>query len=94
VPEPVTPATRIARSEGFVAEPMDGGIVMLDPKTDRYLRVNATGKLIWESLAEPATVAELARVLTDEIGVDGDRAEADATSFIEGLIELGAVRVA
>jgi hypothetical protein len=90
--EPLTPSTRIARSEGLVAEPMEGGVVMLDPKTDRYLRLNATGRLIWESLAEPATVAELARVLGEQAGVDAERAEADATSFIEGLIELGAAR--
>ena len=92
MPDPVTPSTRIARSEGLVAEPMEGGVVMLDPKTDRYLRLNATGKLIWERLAEPATVAELAGVLGKQTGVDADRAEADATSFIEGLIELGAAR--
>src|SRR3954468_3929327 len=94
VTEPVTPATRIARSDGFVAEPMDGGVVMLDPKTDRYLRVNATGRLIWESLEEPATVAELGNVLVEQTGVEAERAEADATSFIEDLIEFGAVRQA
>jgi hypothetical protein len=92
MPEQLTSSTRIARSEGLVAEPMEGGVVVLDPKTDRYLRLNATGRLIWESLAEPATVAELARALGEQTGVDADRAEADATSFIEGLIELGAAR--
>jgi Coenzyme PQQ synthesis protein D (PqqD) len=67
-------------------------VVMLDPRTDRYLRLNATGKVIWEGLAEPATVAELAQVLAEQTGVDIDRAEADAASFIEGLVELGAAR--
>jgi hypothetical protein len=90
--EPVTPSTRIARTEGVVAEPMEGGVVMLDPETDRYLRLNATGKVIWESLAETATVAELARVLAEQTGVGADRAEADAASFIESLIEFGAAR--
>ena len=94
MPEPLRPSTRIARSEGLVAEPMDGGVVMLDPKTDRYLRLNTTGKLIWERLAEPATVAELAQALGEQTGVEADRAEADATSFVEGLIELGAARPA
>src|SRR3954454_18648742 len=90
--EPRTLDTRIARSEGLVTEPMDGGIVMLDPETDRYLRLNATGRLIWEALAEPATVTDLARVLCERTGVSADRAEVDAASFVDGLIEFGAAR--
>ena len=69
MPEQVTPATRVARTEGFVTEPMEGGIVMLDPESDRYLRLNATGRLIWEALAEPATVADLARVLSERSAI-------------------------
>jgi hypothetical protein len=94
MPEPVTPATRIARTEGLVTQPMEDGIVMLDPETDRYLRLNATGRLIWEALAEPATVADLARVLSERSAVSTDRAEADAVAFVEGLIEFGAARAA
>jgi hypothetical protein len=94
MPEPLTPATLIARTEGLVTQPMEGGIVMLDPEADRYLRLNATGRLIWEALAEPATVADLARVLSERSDVPTDRAEADAIAFVEGLIELGAVGAA
>lgn len=94
MPEKVTATTRVARSEGLVAERMEGGIVMLDPETDRYLRLNATGRLIWEALAQPATVAELARVLSERGGISAERAEADATTFIEGLLDFGAARPA
>ncbi len=94
MPEKVSATTRIARSDGLVAEQMEGGIVMLDPETDRYLRLNATGRLIWEALAEPATLAELAGVLSERSGISTERAEADATTFIEGLIEFGAARPA
>ena len=90
MPEKVTTATRVARSEGLVIEPMEGGIVMLDPETDRYLRLNATGRLIWDALAEPATVAELARLLSERSGISIERAEADVATFIEGLIDFGA----
>lgn len=94
MPEKVTAATRVARSEGLVTEPMEGGIVMLDPESDRYLRLNATGRLIWEALAEPATVAELAQVLSERSGISRERAEADAATFIDGLIDFGAARPA
>ena len=94
MPEKVSAGTRVARSEGLVTEEMDGGIVMLDPETDRYLRLNATGKLIWEALAEPATVGELAGELSERGGISRERAEADAAAFIEGLIDFGAARTA
>ena len=94
MPEKVTATTRVARSEGLVTEPMEGGIVMLDPESDRYLRLNATGRLIWEALAEPATVAELAQVLSERSGIPRERAEADAATFIDGLIDFGAARPA
>lgn len=94
MPEKVSTATRVVRSEGLVTEEMDGGIVMLDPETDRYLRLNVTGKLIWEALAEPATVEELARKLSERSGITRERAQADAAAFIEGLIDFGAARTA
>ena len=94
MPEKVTATTRVARSEGLVTEQMEGGIVMLDPESDRYLRLNATGRLIWEALAQPATVGELAGVLSERSGIPRERAEADAASFIERLIDFGAARPA
>jgi|tagenome__1003787_1003787.scaffolds.fasta_scaffold20292540_2 hypothetical protein len=94
MPEPLTPTTRIARSEGLVTQPMEGGIVMLDPDADRYLRLNATGKLLWEALAEPTTVLELARLLSERSNISAERAGADASKFVEGLIEFGAARPA
>ena len=94
MPERLTAITRVARSDGLVTQPMEGGIVMLDPESDRYLRLNSTGKLIWEALAEPATVAELARVLCERSDVSRERAEADAVAFIDELIDFGAARPA
>ena len=88
------PETRIARREGLIAEPLDDGIVMLDPEADRYLRLNSTGRLIWEALEEPATIGELARSLGERTGVELERAEADTSAFVAALIERGAVRPA
>ena len=73
---------------------MDGGIVMLDPESDRYLRLNASGRLIWEALAEPATVEEVTQLLSERSGISRERAEADATTFINELIDFGAARLA
>lgn len=92
--EPLQPGTRISRSAGIVAEPLGGEMAVLDPETDTYLRLNATGRVIWEALAEPATLDELARRLRERTGIDAERAATDAASFVGELIDAGAAEVA
>lgn len=86
--------TRIARKEGLIVESLAGQTVMLDPDGDRYLRLNESGGVLWEALAEPRTVAELGAHLAARTGVDRERARADAASFAGDLLDLGAVRKA
>jgi Coenzyme PQQ synthesis protein D (PqqD) len=66
---------------------------MLDPESDRYLRLNETGGLLWEALAEPTTLAELATHLAERTGIEHERAASDAAAFIKNLLDLGAVRI-
>jgi hypothetical protein len=91
--EPLEPQTRIARKDGLIVESLSGQKVMLDPESDRYLRLNETGGMLWEALAEPRTIAELSAHLADQAGIDPERAATDATTFVRGLLEAGAARV-
>jgi hypothetical protein len=85
--------TRIARKDGLIVESLSGRTVMLDPERDSYLRLNETGAMLWEALAEPRTLADLGAHLVDRTGIDSERAEADATAFARELLELGAARI-
>jgi hypothetical protein len=91
--ERLSPQTRIARKDGLIVESLSGQTVMLDPERDRYLRLNETGGMLWEALAEPRTLAELGAQLADQAGIDPERAATDATAFVRGLLEAGAARV-
>jgi hypothetical protein len=91
--EPLEPQTRVARKDGLIVESLSGQTVMLDPEDDRYLRLNETGGILWEALAEPRTIAELSAHLADQAGIDPERASTDATAFVRGLLEAGAARV-
>jgi hypothetical protein len=93
MPETLEPQTRVARKEGLIVESLSGQTVMLDPEGDRYLRLNETGGMLWEALAEPRTIAELGHRLAGEAGIDPERAAADAKAFARGLLEAGAARV-
>jgi hypothetical protein len=85
--------TTISRASGWIAETLGGDLVMLDPSRDCYLRLNRTGALLWQALAEPATVRELADALTQAEGIPADRAGQDALAFVNHLMEHGAATV-
>ena len=91
--EGLEPQTRIARKEGLVVETLSGQTVMLDPEDDRYLRLNETGGMLWEALAEPKTLTELGAHLASRTGIDSERAATDTTAFIRGLLDAGAARI-
>jgi hypothetical protein len=93
VPAPLDPKARIVRKEGLIVESLSGQTVMLDPERDRYLRLNETGGMLWEALAEPRTMAELGAELAARTGIDAERADADAAAFVHGLLESGAARI-
>jgi hypothetical protein len=87
------PHTRIARTEGLIVESLSGQTVMLDPERDRYLRLNETGGVLWEALAEPRTLADLGAHLAAHTGIDSERAATDAAAFVRGLVDAGAARI-
>jgi hypothetical protein len=94
VPEPELAAdTRVARREGLIAERLLQETVILDPDSDAYVRLNATGRWVWERLEAPQTVDSLARALAAEFEIDGPRALADVTGFVRGLLARGLVEV-
>ncbi|MGH2955608.1 MAG: PqqD family protein [Solirubrobacterales bacterium] len=93
MPTRLDPQTQIARKDGLIVESLSGQTVMLDPEQDRYLRLNETGGMIWDALAEPRALSELAAHLAAKTGIDSERAATDATAFVRRLLELGAARI-
>jgi hypothetical protein len=95
VPEPtLDAATSVGRRHGVIAERMLEETVILDPASDRYARLNATGRLMWEQLSAPRTLGELAAVLAAEYGIDERRALSDVTAFVEAMVARGLVEPA
>jgi hypothetical protein len=76
-----------------IAERIGEQVVMLDLERDIYLRLNATGSLLWRAIeaSDHPTVGELAEKLVDAKGIAHDRALTDATAFAEDLMQREAV---
>jgi hypothetical protein len=79
-------AVVVRRNEEAMAERMVGETVVLDPDTDRYTRLNATGSRLWEALADgPTTAGALATTLADAFDIPKARARADVARYLREL---------
>ena len=67
---------------------------MLNLESQAYVRVNATGRLLWERIETPQTIDSLAAELSAEFGIDRQRAVDDVTNFVRGMLERGLVEEA
>lgn len=66
-------------------------VVVLDLRTELYLSFNASGAVLWCSLAEGATNDELVQRLITGFEVEEEEARADVSAFVDELVERGLV---
>lgn len=53
------------------------------------IRLNDTGKFLWENMQSEITEKELTEIMLKEYDIDGATAEADVGDFIRNLKEAG-----
>ena len=75
---------------GFLLRQVAGEIVVVpfgeQSKEHRgMLRLNETGRILWERLEQGAEESDLARALTDTFDVTAERAAQDTAAFLEAL---------
>ena len=73
------------RSSGLTWQVVDDEIVVLDLEGSVYLRLNGSGRLLWEHLDTPSSASELAEALVEEYGIDAAQAAADVGAFVDTL---------
>ena len=64
-------------------------IVILNPARNNYIGLDATGRRLWDLLAEPMKVEDLCRQLTEEYDGNTSQIPADVLEFVEGLSQEG-----
>jgi hypothetical protein len=62
-------------------------VVVLDLEGSVYLKLNGSGRLLWERLAEPCDAATLTEALVAEYGIESDSASSDVEAFLADLGE-------
>ena len=87
---------RYQRTEAFVARAIAGETVLVPIRRqigdlESIYTLNEVATFIWERLAEPATVAEIARALEDAFACDPAEMRKDLSAFLAEILDLGAI---
>lgn len=90
----IGPGTIVTRRPDVLAEAVHDEVVVLDPVTSRYVRLNRTAAALWQALDEPATVATLAEAVAAQFGIGAERALADASAFVQAVAQRDLVTLA
>lgn len=78
--------TVVSRRADVISEAVFDDVVVLDPATSRYVRLNATAATLWEALApSPATVTALADILVARLAAPPEAAVGDVLLFVEAM---------
>ncbi|MDQ7993994.1 MAG: PqqD family protein [Propionicimonas sp.] len=83
------------RTDGVTWQEIDGELVVLDLRSQKYLTTNATGAFLMKRLTEHRETGELVDALVAEFGIDESQAAQDVSGFLDsldrsGLLERGA----
>ena len=73
------------RQENLTWQVAGDDVVVLDLKGSVYLKLNGTGRVLWEALVEPRTESELASALVEKYGIDEQQASSDVSAFLDDL---------
>ena len=73
------------RQTGLTWQVVGGDVVVLDLEGSVYLKLDGSGRTLWEALVEPSTEAELISALVDRYDIDEGSAGADVAAFLDDL---------
>ena len=68
---------------------VEGEVVMLDLREQRYQAVNRSGALLWPALAGGTDREQMTGCLVQQYGIDWQRAAQDVDALLDELREAG-----
>jgi hypothetical protein len=77
------------RQDGLTWQVAGDDVVVLDLEGSVYLKLNGSGRVLWEALTAPRAAPELAALLVETYGIDEARANADVSAFVADLRRRG-----
>ncbi len=71
------------RSDDLSWRDIDDEVIVLDLRSSKYLRLNASGAVLWNRLESGATIDQLAETLVASFDLDAGQASTDAGAFLD-----------
>ncbi len=82
------------RKDSFLMQDVAGEILLVPlgaqvMDMNGIMTLNATGRCVWELLAEERSVDDLAAAVAERFDVDSERARTDVQAFLDDITRLG-----
>ena len=81
--------TSLRVADDVVWREVVGEAVILAVDGGRYFGLNDVGTRVWKGLIEGVSLRRIVEALTTEFDVDADRAELDALTLVQDLVDAG-----
>jgi len=80
------------RNSRVEAAPFESEVILFNPDTKQFVKLNQTTAAIWKRLDGGATTDEIAAVLCEDFeGVAPEQAKQDAGTALDEMVRLGLV---
>lgn len=83
----------IRKTENFVETSIDSEVVLLNLESGGFYSLKATGRRVWELLAEYPTIRALTDKLLEEYDVDREQCRADISDLIDQFLESNMLEI-
>lgn len=77
----------LAKGENYLANEIDGEVVMMNIETGLYVSLNNTGKVIWDMLDTPKSIESIINLLVDTYKITHEQCTTDIVPFIEQMMQ-------
>lgn len=85
-------SARYQQEASVEAAPLEDGMILLDPATNQFSVLNQTAAAIWASVAQPATIAEIAAEIRNKfVEVDGSLLS-DVEHALRDMVQRGLIK--
>jgi hypothetical protein len=77
----------LAKGENYLANEIDGEVVMMNIETGLYVSLNNTGKVIWDLLDTPKSIQTIIDLLVNTYKITLEQCTTDVVPFIEQMMQ-------
>ncbi|MGM0883164.1 MAG: lasso peptide biosynthesis PqqD family chaperone [Bacillota bacterium] len=89
----ITANELVVQSDGYLVSEMNGEKVMLSIENGKYYNLGQLGGRVWELMASPVTIQDMAKQLVTEYEIEPEECEQQVRRFLQQLASEGLIQV-